>query len=58
MKKQIKYIILEEFDDNEAFITYIYNKKDIDNYESLYTGKYIVLSINAFNNLVKIGLGQ
>ena len=56
MKKKIKYVVLEQADETEAYISYVSTKKEADNYETLDGGNYIVLSIEAYNNLILRGV--
>ena len=55
--KKYKYVIIEQAEDNEAYITMLYNSKDVENYQSIGIGEFIVLSIEAYYNLIQGGLG-
>lgn len=52
----MKYIIIEQAEDNEALITRV-TKKGMENYESLTGGNFIILSEEAYNNLCIMGCG-
>lgn len=53
MNKQ-KYVIIEQAEGNEAYITRIENPED---YESIGIGVFICLSEEAYNNLCLSGCG-
>lgn len=52
----MKYVIIEQAENNEAYITHL-SKKDIENYQSVGTGDYIILSESAYNNMCMSCMG-
>ena len=45
------YVIIEQAEDNEAYITRCKTEEDVENYQSLDTGQIVVLSESAFGNM-------
>jgi len=47
----MKYVIIEQAEDNEGLITRDLSKEDANNYQSLEGGDFIILSESAFSNM-------
>ncbi len=45
------YVIIEQAEDNEGLITRVKNKKEVESYQSLEGGEFIILSESAFGNM-------
>ncbi len=45
------YVIIEQVEDNEGLITKVKNKQELEEYQSLEGGEFIVLSESAFGNM-------
>jgi len=47
----MEYVIIEQAEGNEALITRVETEEDVENYQSLQGGDFIILSTDAFNNM-------
>ncbi len=48
---KMKFVIIEQAENNEGLITRVKNKKEVENYQSLEGGDFIILSESAFGNM-------
>ena len=54
--KAFQYVIIEQAEDNEAYITHC-TKEGIEDYQDLGTGDKIILTEEAYSNLCMQGAG-